>query len=135
MFNKIVCFWSRTPGEWISDALESWTWMQKAIYIFMGRRCSARTKLSNDWEMERTVWQSRGMIFLFYFYEISINILRKARLTWTPVCFSPHALTFHVLCHLMSSFHDWEFQSVSVLVLRTFPEEWNPCLKCTFNQV
>ena len=59
IFNKIVCFWSPTAGEWISDASECWTWMQKAIYIFTRRRCSARTKLSNDWEMGRTVWQSR----------------------------------------------------------------------------
>ena len=81
-----------------------------------------------------------GMIFLFYFYEISINILRKARLTWTPKCFSPHALVFYVLGRLMPSFQDWEFQNVSVLVLRTFPEKclfqkWNPCLEYTFNEV
>ena len=81
-----------------------------------------------------------GMIFLFYFYEISINILRKVRLTWTPVCFSPHALVFYVLGRLKPSFQDWEFQNVSVLVLRTFPEKclfqiWNPCLEYTFNEV
>ena len=59
-----------------------------------------------------------GMIFLFYFLRHQYKLIKRREIYLNSL----HALTFHVSCHLMPSFQDWEFQNVSVLVLRTFPE-------------
>ena len=57
-----------------------------------------------------------GMIFLFYFLRHQYKLIKRREIDLNSL----HALTFHVSCHLMPSFQDWEFQNV--LVLRTFPE-------------
>ena len=59
-----------------------------------------------------------GMIFLFYFLRHQYKLIKRREIDLNSL----HALMFHVSCHLMPSFQDWEFQNVFVLVLRTFPE-------------
>ena len=82
--------------------------MQKAIDIFTRRRALQErnhAKRLRNGTYSLAEQTELGMIFLFYFLRHQYKPIKKSEIDLN----SPHALAFHVLCRLMSSFNDWEF--------------------------